>query len=79
MDTGTAIISRNNLYKHVNDGWCFAIVFDIDESLENTLVNYVYHKMLLYKNETYLVHVAKQILLVTISNVYCNNISLSIH
>ena len=41
------------------------------------------HKMLLNKNESYLVLVAKQILLVTINNVYWyktrNNISLSIH
>ena len=33
-------------------------------------VNYVYHKMLLNENESYLVHVAKQSLLVTINNVY---------
>ena len=32
-------------------------------------VNYVYHKILLNENESYLVHVARQILLVTIKNV----------
>ena len=46
-------------------------------------VNYVYHKMLLNENESYLVLVAKKILLVTINNVYLyktrNNVSLSIH
>ena len=46
-------------------------------------VNYDYHKMLLNENGSYLVLVAKQILLVTINNVYWyktrNNISLSIH
>ena len=46
-------------------------------------VNYVYHKMLLNENESYLVLVAKQILLLTINNVYWyntrNTISLSIH
>ena len=33
-------------------------------------VNYVYHKMSLNENESYLVLVAKQILVVTINNVY---------
>ena len=46
-------------------------------------VNDVYHKMLLNENESYLAIVAKQILLVTINNVYGyktrNNISFSIH
>ena len=34
------------------------------------LINYVYHKMLLNENESYLVLVAKQILSVTINKVY---------
>ena len=33
-------------------------------------VNYVYRKMLLNENESYLVLVAKQVLLETINNVY---------
>ena len=33
-------------------------------------VNYVYHKMLLNENESYLVLVARQILVVTINKVY---------
>ena len=33
-------------------------------------VNYIYHKMLLKENGSYLVNMARQILLVTINNVY---------
>ena len=39
-------------------------------SLFSPLVNYIYHKMLLNENESYLVVVTKRILLVTINNVY---------
>ena len=38
--------------------------------LQTHSVNYVYHKMLLNENQSYLVLVARQILLVTINNVY---------
>ena len=45
------------------------IVLSLNGSVSHP-VNYVYHKMLLNENESYLVLVSKQISLVTIKNVY---------